>query len=159
MANGADHELHLDGQGLVLVPSVFCSRSLVETTASSVVVSYPARGTDPVGDLTAVAPARSGSAVSDLLGKTRANVLATIAEHPGCTTKQLASLARITRATTSEHTGILRAAGLVHTSRHRNTASHVLTRLGTALLNPGSADAARQVSPTLAGGSGLNGNG
>ncbi|MFJ8608056.1 helix-turn-helix domain-containing protein [Streptomyces sp. NPDC093675] len=70
-----------------------------------------------------------------LLGRTRARVLEAIAERPGCTTTELAAAARIAVASASEHTAVLRQAGLVRTVRHRNTALHTSAPLGLALLN------------------------
>lgn len=58
-----------------------------------------------------------------------------IAEHPGCSTKELAGLAGIAPASASEHATVLREAGLVQTVRHRNLAVHSATVLGVALLN------------------------
>ncbi|WP_306959389.1 winged helix-turn-helix domain-containing protein [Streptomyces afghaniensis] len=74
-------------------------------------------------------------AVTALLGRTRAAVLHTIAEHPGCTTKELAFHTGIAPASASEHASTLRAAKLITTSRHRNTALHTPTPLGIALLD------------------------
>ncbi len=81
-----------------------------------------------------------------LLGATRAAVLAAAAEHPGCGTKELAALARISPSSVSEHATVLREAGLLTTFRHRNTALHTSTDLGTALLNSGICAATKRPS-------------
>jgi DNA-binding MarR family transcriptional regulator len=119
---------------------MFGMRSIVDDEAQpQPTVSYPAGLDQPLRRLAVLAPERSGlrpaAAVSALLGTTRSTVLNVIAEHPGCSTKELAALAGIAPASASEHATILRAAGLIHTARHRNTALHSLTGLGTALLN------------------------
>jgi hypothetical protein len=138
MANGIDYDLRLEGQGIVLLPSLFCTRSIVTDSSleqgGQLVVSYPAGHDWPLRRLTTLAP-KSTSAVSALLGKTRAAVLATIAEHPGCSTKELAALTDIAPASASEHATVLRQAGLINTVRHRNAAIHSPTNLGLALLN------------------------
>ncbi|WP_326593196.1 ArsR family transcriptional regulator [Streptomyces sp. NBC_01294] len=138
MVGGADRDLHLEGQGLLLVPSLFCDRAVV-TRGRPAAVSYPA-GQDPQRPLRltdrAAAPCHASSpAVAALLGRTRAAVLTAIAEHQGCTTKELAARARLAPASASEHATALRAAGLTRSLRHRNSVHHSLTPLGSAILN------------------------
>ncbi|MER5968430.1 winged helix-turn-helix domain-containing protein [Streptomyces sp. NPDC002055] len=75
-----------------------------------------------------------------LLGRTRAVVLCVIADHPACTTTQLAQRARISPASASEHATTLRSAGLTTLTRERKAVLHTLTHLGLTLLsNNGSA--------------------
>lgn len=134
MANGVDYDLHLQGRGLLLMPSMFGTRTLIVAEAEpQPILSYPACHDQPLRRLTTFAP--EASAVSALLGKTRAVVLNAIAEHPGCSTKELAAFAGIAPASASEHATILRHAGLISTSRYRNAAVHRATELGIALLN------------------------
>jgi DNA-binding transcriptional ArsR family regulator len=142
LPNGADFDAHLDGQGILLVPSMFATRSIVghgHQLVSQPVVTYPVNHGEPLRWFTSLVPgrgaARSSMTVAALLGHTRANVLNAIADHPGCSTTELANLARVAPATASEHATVLRKAGLIHTVRHRNTAIHSATHLGTALLN------------------------
>ncbi|MFC6881431.1 winged helix-turn-helix domain-containing protein [Actinomadura yumaensis] len=134
-----DHDLHLEGQGLLLAPSLFGSGTSVDDDARpQPVLSYPAFQDQPLLHLTALAPrdTRPGhAALAALLGRTRANVLAAIADHPGCTTTELAALIGIAPPSASEHATVLRRAGLIHTLRYRNTALHEPTDLGTALLD------------------------
>jgi DNA-binding transcriptional ArsR family regulator len=98
-------------------------------------VSYPAGVEHPIHGLSVLTPRQGSTAVSALLGNTRAAVLNVIAEHPGCSTKELAALAGISPPSASEHATVLRRAGLIHTRRHRNVALHSATHLGIALLN------------------------
>lgn len=141
MINGAEHDLYLAGRGILLVPSMFGSRSLVDPDAQPrPTLSYPAGPGEHARRL--ADRYSSAAAVSALLGQTKAAVLATIAGHPGCSTTELAALARISAASASEHTTVLRQAGLVRTVRHRNAALHTPTALGTALLNGALTDAA-----------------
>ena len=136
MPNRIDDDLFLEGQGVLLVPSVFRAHSIVDVdTLPQPLVSYPAGVEHPVHRLSALAPGRGSTAVSALLGNTRAADLSVIAEHPGCSTKELAAFAGISPPSASEHATVLRQAGLIHTRRHRNTALHSATHLGIALLN------------------------
>ncbi|MEV6850598.1 helix-turn-helix domain-containing protein [Actinoplanes sp. NPDC051411] len=139
MRNNVDFDLHLEGQGILLVPSLWWTRTIVENEAlPQPSVSYPA-GDTPLDQLTSLAPAAwppgRPEAVTKLLGRTRAAVLTAIAEHPGCSTKQLAVLAHVAESGASEHATVLREAGLIVTLRPRNTAHHIPTALGLALLN------------------------
>ena len=137
MPKGVERDLRLQGQGVVLVPSVFHPRTLVDDECvPQPVISYPAGLEHPLQSLTVVTPAdRPASAVAALLGTTRSAVLTLIAEHPGSSTKELAALARLSPPSASEHATILRGAGLITTVRYRNTALHSVTDLGLALLN------------------------
>jgi DNA-binding transcriptional ArsR family regulator len=138
MANGIEYDLHLEGRGILLVPSMFGTRSLVaDDTEAQPTVTYPVGHDQPLRRLTTFAPeaSKSTSAISALLGRTRAAVLTAIAEHPGCSTKELAALVGIAPASASEHATVLRQAGLTNTIRHRNIAIHSPTDLGIALLN------------------------
>lgn len=139
MPNGIDHDLHLQGQGMVLVPSMFGTRTTVDDDPEQPSLTYPAAHERSPRGLAALTPrngaSRSDSAISKLLGQTRAAVLTTIAEHPGCSTKELATLARIAPASASEHATVLRQAGLISTTRHHSSVIHAPTALGRALLN------------------------
>lgn len=140
MLSGFDGDLHLEGRGLLLTPSVFAleSPSIDIDARPQPVLRYPIseQATGPFRcALPDSLPASPRTALGSLLGPTRAAVLQAIADHPGCTTKQLATLTRITSPSASEHATTLRSAGLVHTTRQRNTAHHSLTPLGAAFLN------------------------
>lgn len=136
-----DADLYLEGRGLLLVPSPFAITPMVccDDRQPQPVVTYPI-GARSLGPLTTVPPttppgrAPAGS-LATLIGSTRAAVLHTIAEYPGCTTKELAARAGVAPSTASEHATVLREAGLCHTHRHRNTALHSPTPLGIALVN------------------------
>jgi DNA-binding transcriptional ArsR family regulator len=132
------HDLHLDGRGLVLSPSLFLlSRpGLVvdaepETGGLALVFSAPVCGaiaTQLLGDV----EAPRGPALGALLGHTRAAALRVLAES--CTTGELSERLGISLAGASKHATVLRHAGLITTERNRNTALHTLTSLGLALL-------------------------
>ncbi|MFE0589688.1 ArsR/SmtB family transcription factor [Micromonospora echinospora] len=131
----ASRQLHLDGRGLLLVPSFFCARTpvaLLDPTRPPVLV-YPV---DRLGALVpAAGPADGGdrTALAALLGRTRAAVLE--ASDAGLTTSEVARRLDISPAAVSQHTSVLRNAGLLVSHRDRNTVLHTLTPLGRAVLN------------------------
>ncbi|MFI9643936.1 ArsR/SmtB family transcription factor [Micromonospora sp. NPDC051925] len=131
-------ELHLDGRGLLLVPSFFCARTPVALLDPALppVLVYPADrlgGLDPspgAGDR----PAGGGrEALAALLGRTRAAVLEV--SDDGATTSEVARRLHISPAAASQHTAVLRNAGLLVSRRDRNTVLHTLTPLGRAMLD------------------------
>ncbi|WP_409239843.1 winged helix-turn-helix domain-containing protein [Streptomyces sp. PA5.6] len=140
-ASGFTGDIHLAGRGLLLIPSVFGAvfPAFDETAEPQPWLTYPVGVRDTDLFLAPVETARVLSTVPDsltaLLGHTRAVVLWTIAEHPGCTTSELARRAGISPASASQHATVLRTAGLSHTVRHRNTALHTATYAGTHLLS------------------------
>ncbi|MFI7438113.1 helix-turn-helix domain-containing protein [Micromonospora haikouensis] len=133
-------ELHLDGRGLLLVPSFFCAGTPVALADPDLppVLVYPV---DRLGGLVAAgtgsgASARAGTgreALAALLGRTRAAVLE--ATDAGCTTGEVARRLRISPAAASQHATVLRNAGLLVSHRDRNTVLHTLTPLGRAILD------------------------
>lgn len=133
------YDLHLDGRGLLLVPSMMLTRPVIYYDAEpQPAVTYPVSQDQPLRRLTVFAPTATTHVVAPvaaLLGHTRAAVLTIIAEHPGCTTKEVATFAGLAPSSASEHATVLREAGLITTTRHRNTALHSLTQLGLTLLN------------------------
>ncbi|MFB7511570.1 hypothetical protein [Streptomyces broussonetiae] len=109
MINGADGDLYLEGEGITLVPSVFCLRTIVISPAPFF-ITYPALHEQPLRQFTALAPMPGPTptaAVAALLGRTRAAVLNAIAEYSGCSTKDLATLVGIAPASASEHVSLM----------------------------------------------------
>ncbi|RAO26701.1 hypothetical protein PSN13_06730 [Micromonospora saelicesensis] len=129
-------ELHLDGRGLLLVPSFFCAATPVALLDPALppVLVYPV---DRLGALvSADANAASGAAresLAALLGRTRAAVLQ--ASDEGCTTGEVARQLNISPAAASQHATVLRNAGLLVSHRERNSVLHTLTPLGRAMLD------------------------
>jgi DNA-binding transcriptional ArsR family regulator len=76
-----------------------------------------------------------GAALAALVGRNRAAVLLAIAT--GCTTTELAGRVGISLAAASQHASVLRDAGLITTHRQGSAVLHVLTPLGTELLQAG----------------------
>ncbi len=138
----ASRELHLEGRGLLLVPSFFCASkpvALLDPALPPVLV-YPVDrlgGIVPSGDAAAAGGATRSDAgreaLSALLGRTRAAVLEVAGE--GCSTGELARRLHISPAAASQHATVLRNAGLLVSRRDRNTVLHTLTPLGQAMLD------------------------
>ncbi|WP_053711698.1 ArsR/SmtB family transcription factor [Streptomyces sp. NRRL B-3648] len=78
-------------------------------------------------------PTHAANALSPPLGHTRAAVLASL-RHPATTT-ETADRVGISLSSASEHTTVLRKAGLIATTRTGTAVLHSLTPLGTALLH------------------------
>jgi hypothetical protein len=127
-----EHDIHLGGRGLLLVPSVFCCRvpvTLIDPALPPVLVYPVTRGPDwwkgPAGG-------RGSKTLANLLGPTRAACLRVIED--GCTTTELARRTGVSPPTASQHACALREAGLTTSTRRANTMLHTLTPLGWDLL-------------------------
>jgi DNA-binding transcriptional ArsR family regulator len=138
-------ELEPDGRGLVLSPSLFLQRpghlSRVGRGAPerSPLLTFPVRPrAEDLPDLLADTDAtRSGRReetdnLAALVGRTRAAALRAVRE--GCGNAALAERLGVTTAAVSQHTTILRAAGLISTHRSGSRAVHTVTHLGRLLL-------------------------
>ncbi|MEV6385866.1 helix-turn-helix domain-containing protein [Streptomyces sp. NPDC051773] len=127
-----DRDLHLNGRGLLLVPSYFCWGNPVtfgDTTLDPVLIyslRHEPHHTTLSGDL------GSGAPLAALLGRTRAAVLRGVAT--GATTGELARAAGVSASSASQHATALRDAGLIVSHRHAASVLHTLTPLGAALL-------------------------
>ncbi|MFF2325820.1 MULTISPECIES: helix-turn-helix domain-containing protein [unclassified Streptomyces] len=132
-----DRELQLNGRGLLLQPSYFCRVTPVVHRDPRLppVLVYP------VTHSRAPVFAEPGPWLGRLLGNTRSAILRAIGN--GCTTSELALRAGVSLASASEHAGVLREAGLIHTLRHGNSVLHTLTPLGGSLLRGGAPLAVR----------------
>lgn len=131
-------DLELGGRGLRLVPSFFCRTvpTLLADPRLPPVLVYPI-----AHDPSWLAPepevlVRPETALSALLGATRAKTLHAVAAARGCTTTELADLTGVSVASASYHASILRGAGLLETRREGTAVRHTLTTLGGSLLRP-----------------------
>ncbi|GAB3209267.1 winged helix-turn-helix domain-containing protein [Marinactinospora endophytica] len=134
---GVDQDMHLGGRGLLLIPAFFCATNPVTflDPALPPVLLYPVRH-EPLSFLARASERQrpAGDTLARLLGRTRAAVLrALTSEH---TTGELARSLDISLSSASEHTSLLRDAGLVASERHGAMVRHVLTPLGLDLLHP-----------------------
>jgi hypothetical protein len=146
-----DQEAHLEGRGLVLVPSVFCPPGYPMCAAAddpdaSPVIHYPialdvASRRELWGSPTGAAAwagagaSSSRQSLAALLGRTRAAVLDAVAAGP-CTTSELAHRAGVSVPSASEHATVLRSADLIATRRVGKAVLHTVTPLGARLLDP-----------------------
>lgn len=132
VAYPVDRDLHLDGRGLLLVPSYFArSPVALADTALPPTLVYPAR------PRSAYDAPRTDEGLAPLLGHTRAAVLQALGGDPNTT--ELARRAGVSLSSASEHVAVLRDAGLVSSVRQSNAVRHALTPLGSALLRSESA--------------------
>jgi DNA-binding transcriptional ArsR family regulator len=125
-------DLYLGGQGLLLVPSFFHrspSFFLPADKRQQGMLIYPVEL-----DAGVWADSPPGRALANLLGRTRATVLLAISDGTA-TTSQLASRTGTSAASISQHTAVLRDAGLITSHRYRNTVHHALATAGKVLLN------------------------
>lgn len=133
------HDDHLNGRGLVIVPSLFAGseplvlHSCMDKNAPKMLIVPVLRNAAEFA--AAWGPRATNETLNALLGRTRAAALQEIAE--GRTTTELARRLNVSPATASEHASILRQAGLIESRRHRNTMRHELTTLGAAMLDGG----------------------
>jgi DNA-binding transcriptional ArsR family regulator len=133
-------DVYLNGRGVALVPSVFVGdiplllQDLNHDNAVPRLVFCAIR--DPaVAIRTWAGGPASSKALAALVGRTRAAALGTIGS--GCTTTELARRIGVSPAAASQHTAVLRRAGLITTHRHGSAVLHALTPLGTDLLTGG----------------------
>ncbi|MFI6690094.1 DUF5937 family protein [Streptomyces sp. NPDC050485] len=127
-----EHRRSLDGQGLVLMPSVFCWPDVISGFEPpwQPTIAYPARG---VGGLWSEAAHRTPEALARLLGRARADVLSAL-DEPASTTA-LAHRLRLAPSSVSAHLGALRGAGLLRSRRYGHQVLYERTPLGMALLS------------------------
>jgi hypothetical protein len=126
-----DEDVDLGGRGLLLVPAAFAWPQVFalfdEPWQPSLV--YTPRG---IGALWAPEESGDRDALEALLGRRRAEILATLAV-PAATTDLAARLAA-SAAGVNEHLGVLRRAGLVRAARDGRRVLYERTAMGEALL-------------------------
>lgn len=130
VANFADQEVDLGGRGLLLVPSVFVWPKVAVHADPPWphTLIYPARGTAALLEPDHVTPP---GALADLLGRSRARLLTSLAD-PASTT-QLAKGLRLAPGAVGDHLAVLRRAGLVSRARAGRSVLYRRTPLGDAL--------------------------
>ncbi|MFI6700779.1 DUF5937 family protein [Streptomyces sp. NPDC050509] len=124
------HTRVLGGEGLVLMPSVFCWPRVVSGYRPpwQPAVIYPVRG---IGGLWTRPTDRTPDALARLLGRARADVLCALDEPAGTTT--LARLLGLAPSSVSAHLSALRGAGLLTSRRYGHQVLYERTPLGIAL--------------------------
>ena len=130
-----DHTIDLAGRGLTVVPAHFCwgaPVTFIDTTeARQPMLICPAGGDAPAPSDPDTAGARVDR-LGALLGHTRARLLTELSVADSTT--GLATRLAVTPAAVSQHTSVLRQAGLLTTARIGQAVRHALTPLGRALL-------------------------
>jgi DNA-binding transcriptional ArsR family regulator len=117
----------LGGKGLLFLPSAFTTAvGAYLEDAWPYAMIYPARGA-------AAAPAAADADLSALIGRSRARILAELAEP--ATTTQLAALLGQSLGTTGGHLAALRRTGLIAGTRVGRGVLYARTALGDALVN------------------------
>lgn len=121
---------HLDGAGLLLVPSVFVWPHVGAYTEAPwpKTLVYPARGTAALWEPAAATPP---DALASLLGRTRARLLVALSD-PASTT-QLAKSLTLAPGAVGDHLAVLRNAGLATRARAGRSVLYRRTPLGDAL--------------------------
>ncbi|MGW4799072.1 ArsR/SmtB family transcription factor [Nonomuraea sp. NPDC004297] len=130
MDHPVDRDVRLDGRGLVLIPSYFCWGAPVPLADPDLpqVLVYPIERDHPL----AMPKEPSGRPDARLLGPTRAAILRAAVD--GATTGELARRHGISPSGVSQHTQVLREAGLIVSRRSGGHVIHTVTPLGIALL-------------------------
>lgn len=128
---GLDLDVPVEGRGLTFTPSLFCNRAvtLVDPTLPPR-IWYPARGRGTVWEAD---PGTSSEALAELLGKTRAQLLANL-EEPTSTT-DLARLLGLSAGAVSQHLGVLHRTGLVLKARHGHRVLYSRSPIGQRLMS------------------------
>ncbi|MBE1458363.1 DNA-binding transcriptional ArsR family regulator [Nocardiopsis terrae] len=126
-----DRELHLQGRGLLLVPSFFCWGRPVALADPGLppVLVHPIEHS-----LGWARPAPHPVGLAPLLGPTRSRLLELVAEGGVCTTTGLARRLTVSPATASKHLNVLREAHLVQSRQEGRYVLHSVTGLGLGLL-------------------------
>ncbi|WP_410670901.1 ArsR/SmtB family transcription factor [Amycolatopsis sp. cmx-4-68] len=127
-----DQDLHLDGRGLRLVPTFFAHG--MPTTYKD--PSLPPVLVHSISHTHFDSDAEPGPSLAALLGHTRARVLVRIA-ITRCNTSELAELTGISPATASQHASVLRASGLITSTRSGKAQIHQITPLGLNVIRAG----------------------
>lgn len=136
LRSAEDRTVSLDGQGLLLVPSVFLwpqvSAHVDEPWPATLI--YPARGIAALWETPFTA---TPGALGELVGRARAGLL-TALDQPASTTQLARSLGLATGAV-GDHLAILHGAGLLTKARSGRSVLYRRTPLGDALVAASSA--------------------
>lgn len=118
--------VRLGGRGLTVYPSRFARVPMIrDVPGEAPLLIVPARPE--------LLDRHAGAPLADLLGRTRSRVLRSL--RSPATTGELAVRVGISPASASEHAAVLRAAGLVGSTRAARTVRHHATELGRRLLD------------------------
>ncbi|WP_395244333.1 DUF5937 family protein [Agromyces sp. MMS24-K17] len=119
----------IGGEGLTLVPTMFTRNASAPLGDGPPMVMYPARGQ---GGLWEVERPADPGAVAAVVGDTRAGLLAALGEPASST--ELAVRLDVTPSAVNQHLRVLRAAGLLTSTRYGRSVLYLRSDLGSALL-------------------------
>jgi len=120
-----DADVFAPDRGVILVPVYLASvPSILDPVDAPMQLQYPVSIERPEPPVT--------QPLSKLLGRTRANVLRAV--EAGRSTSEVAHHLGISLASASQHTNVLRSAGLIVTHRNGPAVRHSVTPLGARLL-------------------------
>jgi DNA-binding transcriptional ArsR family regulator len=126
-----EFEEPMGGQGLVLVPSIFCGPEVLTMVPPlQPMVVYPQAGASQVWTSRGAGHAQP---LTLLLGGVRAAVLEAVATPTS--TSELATQIGVTPGAVSQHLGVLRECGLITSRRAGRRMVHSLTTVGEDLLH------------------------
>jgi DNA-binding transcriptional ArsR family regulator len=147
MASTCDRDIHLDGRGLLLLPSFFCWRAPITLRDPGLppVIVHPMAHDLGWAQPDAELLRDPREALRTLLGRTRADLLAALTTGGG-STGELAQRLVVSPASVSQHTAALRDSGLIVTRRRGPAVHHSATPLGEALV-----DGRRGIPPVTSG--------
>ncbi|MEK8145344.1 helix-turn-helix domain-containing protein [Streptomyces sp. M10(2022)] len=130
VASGRGEQIHLNGRGLKVVPSLFVNQPRIFAGRSgeqrTPVLVYPTLMETTVANTLWDSAGADARTLAALVGRTRARVLEELSET--CNTSELGRRLGISPAAASQHATVLRGAGLVTSRRRFNTMLHSLTR-------------------------------
>jgi DNA-binding transcriptional ArsR family regulator len=126
-SNTSSYDIDVSGADLVLIPSAFAWPDAAGISYDPPAIIYPARGIHELWQRNA----HSSQDLTRLIGRTRA-VLLTALTEPASTTG-LAARTGLPVSSVSEHLSVLRANGLISTTRTGRFLLHQRTTLGLAL--------------------------
>ncbi|MFD7029245.1 MarR family transcriptional regulator [Streptomyces sp. NPDC059917] len=125
-----EHRVTASGQGLLLLPSAFAHKPAPPVSPDEPpVLSYPSRG---LATLWTAAPAPAPAALAELLGATKARLLALLDEP--LATVEIARRLRVTPSAVSQQLRVLHATGLLVRARDGRQVLYRRSPLGDRLL-------------------------
>ncbi|WP_394554667.1 DUF5937 family protein [Agromyces sp. MMS24-JH15] len=124
-----DRTRPIGGEGLMLVPTLFTRNASAPVGDGPPMVLYPARGQGGLWEAERVPPP---GAVAAVLGEVRAGLLAALGDPASST--ELAVRLGVTTSAVNQHLRVLRAAGLLTSTRYGRSVLYLRSDLGSAFL-------------------------
>ena len=129
LSNPIERTQAIDGEGLTLVPTMFTRRVSAPVGDGPPMIMYSARGQGALWETERVA---NPAAVAAVLGRTRAGLLAALADPASST--ELGVRFGVSASAVNQHLRVLRDAGLLVSTRYGRSVLYLRSELGSALL-------------------------